>query len=154
MSPRDFARIGWFWLNKGKWNGKQILPESFFDNYMNADVSPDIPRSSAETSDYLNVHFTGGGTDQTSRGPGIYGFNWWFNTDRRTWPDAPEDTFQANGHSNGEVCCVIPSLKIVATWKGSGAPRDTFSQPMNNYLRILVSALANRSAVPLSGEQK
>lgn len=150
MSPRDFARIGWFWLNKGNWGGKQILPESFFDNYMKADVPPDLPRSCAETSDYLNVYFTGGGTDQTSRGPGIYGFNWWFNTDKKTWPNAPGDTFQANGHWNGEVCCVIPSLKLVATWKGSGAPRDTFNQPMNNYLRILMSAVANRSAVPLS----
>lgn len=148
MSPRDFARIGWFWLNKGNWNGKQILPESFFDNYMKADVPPDLPRSSAETSDYLDVYFTGGGTDQTPRGPGIYGFNWWFNTEKRTWPDAPEDTFQANGHWNGEVCCVIPSLKLVAVWKGTGASRDRFNQPMNGYLKILVSA------VRLSKEQK
>jgi hypothetical protein len=92
------------------------------------------------------VYFTGGGTDQTPHGPGIYGFNWWFNTEKRTWPD--EDTFQANGHWNGEVCCVIPSLRLVAAWKGTGASRDTFNQPMNDYLRILVSA------VRLSEEQK
>ncbi len=149
MSPRDFARIGWFWLNKGNWNGKQILPESFFDNYMKADVPANLPRSSAETRDYLNVYFTGGGTDQTPHGPGIYGFNWWFNTDRKVWPDAPEDTFQANGHWNGEVCCIIPSLGIVATWQGSGASRDTFNQPMNDYLKILVSAVTKDTKVRL-----
>ena len=23
MSPRDFARIGWFWLNRGAWKGER-----------------------------------------------------------------------------------------------------------------------------------
>ena len=148
MSPRDFARIGWFWLNKGNWNGKQILPRVFFDNYMRADVPTDLQRSQAETSDYLSIYFTGGGTDQTSLGPGIYGFNWWFNTRKKVWPDATEDTFQANGHWNGEVCCVIPSLGIVATWQGSGTSTDTFNQPMNDYLKILVDSVARSSIVP------
>ena len=148
MSPRDFARIGWFWLNKGNWNGKQILPRDFFDNYMRADVPADLQRSKAETSDYLSIYFTGGGTDQTSLGPGIYGFNWWFNTRKKVWPGATEDTFQANGHWNGEVCCVIPSLGIVATWQGSGTSTDTFNQPMNDYLKILVDSVARSSIVP------
>jgi CubicO group peptidase (beta-lactamase class C family) len=153
MSARDFARIGWFWLNKGNWSGKQILPRAFFDNYMSADVPADLQRSKAKTGDYLSAYFTGGGTDQTSLGPGIYGFNWWFNTRKKVWPDAPEDTFQANGHWNGEVCCVIPSLGIVATWQGSGTSTDTFNQPMNDYLKILVGSVARNSAVPsLAGE--
>ncbi len=148
MSPRDFARIGWFWLNKGNWNGKQILLKSFFDDYMKADVPADLPRSKAETSDYLSAYFSGGGTDQTPHGPGIYGFNWWFNPNRKVWPDAPEDTVQANGHWNGEVCSMLPGLGIVATWKGSGASRDKFNQPMNEYLKILVDAVIDKPTTP------
>jgi len=78
-TPRDFARIGWFWLNKGNWNGSQVLPKSFFDTYMKSHVAGNIPRSTTETSDYLGVGTLGGGSDQTEYGPGIYGFNWWFN---------------------------------------------------------------------------
>ena len=95
---------------------------------MKADVPVNLPRSKSETGDYLNVYFSGGGTDQTPHGPGIYGFNWWFNTKKKVWPDAPEDTFQANGHWNGEVCCIIPSLGIVAVWQdGRGNRNDTIN---------------------------
>jgi CubicO group peptidase (beta-lactamase class C family) len=154
MSPRDFARIGWFWLNKGNWGGNPILPRRFFDEYMKADVPADLPRSMAETSDYLDIYFTGGGTDQTPLGPGVYGFNWWFNKGKKTWPDAPEDTFQANGHWNGEVLTVIPSLGLVAAWRGSGTSPDTFNGPMNNALKILVSAVPAPTKTQHSGDYR
>ncbi len=25
-TPRDFARLGWLWLNEGQWNGREVLP--------------------------------------------------------------------------------------------------------------------------------
>ncbi|MCA9435581.1 MAG: serine hydrolase, partial [Candidatus Omnitrophica bacterium] len=33
-SAKDFARIAWFWLNRGAWNGNQALPEKYFDDYL------------------------------------------------------------------------------------------------------------------------
>ena len=33
-SVRDFARIAWFWHNRGNWNGREVLPKRYFDEYM------------------------------------------------------------------------------------------------------------------------
>ncbi len=53
-SVRDFARIAWFWLNRGNWNGTQILPRAYFDENMRPQVPKDLPVSvPAKTNDYL-----------------------------------------------------------------------------------------------------
>jgi hypothetical protein len=111
-------------------------------------VAGDVPRSTVATLDYLDVGSFGGDSDQTPVGPGIYGFGWWFNsfvglTSTRTWPDAPIDTFQANGHFEHEIMTIIPSLDIVVAARGNwgqfdpGNPNAT----MNQNLRLLVSAV-------------
>lgn len=112
-SPRDFARIGWLWLNRGNWNGKQLLPESFFDQYMKPQVPASLPVSSKAGRDYLGIGTYGGGANQSTFGPGLYGMNWWFNPEKKLWPSAPEDTFQANGHWSKETVTVIPGMGIV-----------------------------------------
>jgi CubicO group peptidase (beta-lactamase class C family) len=149
-TPRDFARIGLFWLNRGNWNGSQLLPQSYFDNYMKPGVPNDLPGSSAETSDYLGIGTHGGDTDQMPYGPGIYGFNWWFNAEvgtsgQLTWPDAPPDTFQANGHWGEEVVTIIPSLRMIVAARGywgSFVPGDA-STGMNQVLKLLVESVDN-----------
>ncbi|MBW1810495.1 MAG: serine hydrolase [Deltaproteobacteria bacterium] len=146
-SPRDFARIGWLWLNYGNWDGVQIIPHSYFDDYMQPDVSVSLPRTSSSGSDYLGVGTIGGGTDQTGHGPGIYGFNWWFNAitpnGQLTWPDAPQDTFQANGHWNVEVVTVIPSLGLVVACRGNWGTFEpgNAGASMNAKLAQLASAV-------------
>ncbi len=141
-SVRDYARVGWLWLNKGSWNGTPLLPSSLFDSYMvNADVPANLPRTAGGQNDYLQIGTYGGATNQSAFGPGVYGFNWWHNTAGAFWPDAPADTFQANGHANGEVVTVIPSLHIVAAWKSTAGDSNTFPQAMDNLLKILVGAV-------------
>jgi CubicO group peptidase (beta-lactamase class C family) len=139
-SLRDFARIGLFWLNRGNWNGTQILPEGYFD-FFTPQVPADLPRTAAvKVNDYLGVGSSGGGANQTPLGPGIYGFNLWHNPDRTTWPNAPPDAYQANGHWNGEVLTVIPTLGIVAAWKGKRAEASSFTGAMDRLLKLLVEA--------------
>ena len=152
-SPRDFARIGWFWLKKGRWAAGPLLPQALFDQHWKASVPAGLPRTSSATSDYLGIGSFGGGSDQTEFGPGIYGLNAWFNqtvpkTSKRVWPDAPPDTFQANGHWNKEVVTVIPSLGLVVAARGkwdSGQnafnPGDA-SWKMNANLKLLADAVA------------
>jgi CubicO group peptidase (beta-lactamase class C family) len=119
-SVRDFARIAWFWLHRGEWAGKQILPRAMFDEMMRPQIAKDVPLTRpAETDDYLKIGSYGGGSDHFSKaGPGVYGFNWWFNRtgrdhpDRLTWPDAPGDTFMAIG-ANGNSAAIVPSLGAV-----------------------------------------
>ena len=158
-SARDFARVGWMWTNRGAWQGRQLLPTSLFDLYMQADVAASTPRtvtSNSDAVDYLGVGSYGGGVNQTSRGPGYYGFTWWFNqsTDgsRLAWPSAPADTFQANGRWGKEAVTAMPSLGLlVAAWNDDyaawgderqlspGSP----SSRMNKNLKIMVASAAN-----------
>lgn len=142
-SPRDFARIGWFWLNEGAWAGEQLLPKKFFDAYCKADVPGALPRSGQEARDYLGIGTYGGGTDQSELGPGVYGFNWWFNEklpdrEQRFMPHLPRDAFQANGHWGRECMLIIPSLGVVAAargnWGGTELPKA----------KLLVDAVRDR----------
>ena len=120
-SVRDFARISWFWLNDGKWNDKQVLNKRFFQQYRKPQVPFDLLHTEpAKDDDYLGIGSFGGGSDHfTKFGPGIYGFNWWFNGLSRlhpvstTWPDAPRDTYLSIG-AGGNNSVMIPSLGV--TW--------------------------------------
>ncbi|MFO1021826.1 MAG: serine hydrolase [Planctomycetales bacterium] len=125
-SVRDFARIDWFWLNKGNWNGVQLLPRSYFDDNMRPQVPRDLPNSSsAKTNDYLKIGTYGGESNHfTKAGPGIYGFNWWFNDtggkhpQTLNWPDAPKDTVMSLG-VRGNSSAIFPSLNLVVVAAGA-----------------------------------
>lgn len=143
-SVRDAARIGQFWLNRGKWRGSQLLPASYFDNFRKNQVSATLPRSSGATiDDYLGVGTLGGGNNQDFLLQGAYGYNWWFNQPKRLFPAAPTGTFLAVGHRFAEPIIVIPSLQLVVTGKfrNSASFSATLSDA-NNYLRLLVEAHA------------
>ena len=74
---RDTARLGWFWLNKGRWKAQQLLPEALFDTHARAQVPANLPRSTSNTpNDYLGLG-TDGDTDpnQNPTDP-HYGYNW------------------------------------------------------------------------------
>jgi CubicO group peptidase (beta-lactamase class C family) len=150
-SVRDFARIAWFWVNRGRWKDRQVLPRELFDRSRKPQVPRDLPQTAkAETNDYLKIGTYGGGSDHfTESGPGIYGFNWWFNATGRlhpralTWPDAPRDTFMSIG-AGGNCAVMIPSLQLVfacarGDW-GKVAPGDPEWQT-NRHIAALVSAL-------------
>lgn len=118
-SPRDLARIGWFWLNRGNWNGKQLLPERYFDRYAKPLVPADLPLSVAGVEKYLLIGSWGNrDTFDAPFGPGLYGLHWWFNglvgtTGKRHWPDVPLDAFGVIGHYPEKAMFVIPSLRMV-----------------------------------------
>lgn len=160
-SVRDFARIAWFWLQKGNWRGKQLLPRRFFEECQRPQVPAGLPHTAkGETNDWLRIGSYGGGSDHfTEYGAGIYGFNWWFNGTGRlhpgriTWPDAPRDAFMSIGAA-GNSAVVIPSLNTVlvaarANW-GSLRPGDE-NALANLHMRLLVDAL--RPAAPGAPEE-
>jgi CubicO group peptidase (beta-lactamase class C family) len=149
-SARDFARLAWFWLNRGKWGRRQLLPRRMFDEYMRPQTPRDLPATAeAPTRDYLKLGTYGGGSDHfTAFGAGIYGFNWWFNRtgrlhpDRSTWPDAPADTIMSIG-AGGNCSVLLPALGIVlvalkAKW-GNHQAGDPQSET-NGHIRLLAAA--------------
>jgi CubicO group peptidase (beta-lactamase class C family) len=150
-SVRDFSRIVWFWLNRGVWGDRQVLPQRYFDESMQPQVPIDLPNTvKAETNDYLNIGSFGGGSDHfIEYGAGIYGFNWWFNgrgrmhPDAVTWPDAPEDTVMSLG-AGGNCSALIPSENlIVVCAKGDWGKvkAGTRNTKMNRHFQTLMQAL-------------
>jgi len=161
-SVRDFSRLCWFWLNKGRWRQTQLLSEEFFDKYCKPHAPKNLPHTKkAGTDDYLGIGSYGGGSDHfTEAGPGIYGYNFWFNgtgrehPDKLTWPDAPTDTFMTIG-AGGNSAAIIPSLDMAivaakAKW-GNPQPGDTKSV-MNRVMKLAVEAAGKTYKV--SGESK
>ncbi len=137
-SVRDFGRVAWFWLNKGNWNGRPVLPRKFFDDYQRPHVSAGLPVSrEAETNDYLSIGTYGGGSSHfnvtavqalatVSTGGSMrlaatrHG--------RKTCSDAPADSFMSVG-AGGCCAVMVPSEKLVlvaaaANW-GQSSSRAT-----------------------------
>jgi CubicO group peptidase (beta-lactamase class C family) len=147
-SPRDFARIGWLWMHRGNWNGKQVLRREFFDKYMKPTVPPALPRSSdKETNDYLRIESYGGGNNQNDYGPGLYGFCWWFNaplpaTGQLNWPHAPMDTFATLGFG-GKNMVMIPSRNLLVAAHGywGKANAEDADSRFNQNLKLLLEAV-------------
>ncbi len=90
-TPRDWARIGLLYLQRGMWQGKRLLSEEFVDF-----VQTPAPA-------WKNEENRG---ESVSR----YGGMWWVNT-KRNWA-APEDAYYAAG-AGGQSTVVIPSRNLV-----------------------------------------
>jgi CubicO group peptidase (beta-lactamase class C family) len=101
ISAREAARLGLLFLNRGKWNGKQLISESWVEAATRVQVPATVPHGFAERDD---------------EGPGEYGFNWWINgvkpDGKRKFPHAPPGTYCGAGHNNN-YCFVIPEWNMV-----------------------------------------
>ncbi|MGE0756251.1 MAG: serine hydrolase domain-containing protein [Pirellulaceae bacterium] len=152
-SSRDFARLGWLWLNRGRWKGQQVLNSQLFDDAFRAQVPAGTPRAVNRTNDYLQIGTYGGGTNQTASGPGVYGFNLWFNAvmedGRRVWPALPPDAYQANGLWNRDTVTVIPSWRMVVASRGAQPGKFEPSLADGEYnrnLQLLAQAVLRKAS--------
>jgi hypothetical protein len=85
INAYDMARFGWLTLNRGKWNGQQLLSEV----WIKQSLTPTVPK-----------------TD--------YGYmNWFLNTGRKFLPSAPETAFTHVGNGNNLIY-VDPEHELVA----------------------------------------
>ncbi len=104
-NTRSMARFGLFSLNKGNWNGTQILNETFFNNAIS-------------TSQNINL---------------AYGYMWWLNGKSsfklpatqavfqgKLIPSAPDDMYAALGKDDQKIY-IVPSKKLVIIRMGEVA---------------------------------
>jgi len=100
ISARQMARLGHLFLNRGHWNGRQLISETWVQEATKPQVSVDTPVWS----------------DSGADGRGTYGFNWWANgikaDGQRKWPGAPAGTYAASGYNNNDMF-VIPEWNMV-----------------------------------------
>ena len=101
ISAREMARFGHLLLNRGNWNGQQLISAEWIELATRVHVPAELPLGHAESG---------------ITGPGMYGFNWWVNGIKpdgaRKWPGVPVGTYAASGHNNNEMF-VIPAWNMV-----------------------------------------
>lgn len=114
----DAARIGHLWLNKGNWNGVQVVPEEYMRQATT--TNPDIVANEPERR-------------------WRYGLGFWVNDNGRQWPKLPRDSFAAWG-AGAKHIWVSPSLDLVVAlepapwtqvreeWKRLRLEQDTLSR--------------------------
>ena len=135
--------------NCGQWNGRQLLPRTMFDENMRPQVPPDLPESvEAKTNDYLGIGTYGGESSHFSKsGPGIYGFNWWFNgkgrahPDTLSWPDAPEELWMSIGFA-GNCTAMVPSQDAILVSSYGNWGKFTAGKADSDFNRLLKQFVA------------
>ena len=88
VTARDYAKLGQLYLDSGRWQGKQLVPEA----WIIASVTPDAP------------HLMPGVRESALRRDG-YGFQWWI-------PYGSEDEFNAQG-IYGQFIYIDPDKDMV-----------------------------------------
>jgi CubicO group peptidase (beta-lactamase class C family) len=112
IHAEDQARLGLLALRKGRWKGKAILPEWWIDASISA-----------------------------SRLNPVYGFRWWLNTNRGSFPGASPESFFAIG-SGGNITWIDPASDIVAVLR--------WTDPIvaNKFMAGVTAALVDRPRGP------
>jgi hypothetical protein len=112
-TARDFARFGLLYLNKGRWNGEQILPENWVEQSVQPVVTTDKNR---------------------------YGFQFWLNSytengkKMKVFPDAPDDLFYPSGYG-GQHVYIMPSKDLIIVRMG------LFEIDQNRFLKEIIKAI-------------
>lgn len=106
-TAEGLARLGHLFLNRGNWDGRQLISAEWVKQATSVQVPADLPELP-----YLPMISDA----NHALGSGIYGFNWWVNGTKangeRTWKHAPPGTFYASGYNNN-MCCAVPEWNLV-----------------------------------------
>ena len=87
-TPRDWAKFGLLYLNKGNWNGEQV----FDPTWVNYTATP------------------------TNGSNGTYGGHFWLNAEGQ-FPDIPKNMFYASGYQ-GQFVFIFPDQELVVVRMG------------------------------------
>jgi CubicO group peptidase (beta-lactamase class C family) len=112
LRPRDMAKIGQLYLQKGMWNGEQIVSREWVESSVKRWVS--IPPSAR-------------GPDHASG----YGYQWWLEE----YDGGKIEAYSARGHGL-QFIVVLPDLNMVVVFTGGAWGMSPFDAPMK-YDRII-----------------
>lgn len=126
------ARIGQLYLQEGKFQGKQILPESFVRT----------ARSVTPAFEDLPVLQAGNYPDA----PRHYGLLWWNNNDGAL-AGVPTDAFWSWGLYDSLIV-VIPSLELVVARAGEGWGEHAIFSRLEPFLQPIVESIKDRPRDP------
>ncbi len=90
-TARDMARLGLLWLNYGRWDDEQVVPDDWL-------------RQATRTSDEILAN--------EPEEKWHYGLGFWTNDRSKLWPDLPTGSFAASGAGSMHIW-VCPELSLV-----------------------------------------
>jgi len=132
INAKNFARWGWLFLNKGNWDGVQLLSKKWINEAASVQVSSTIPVADTDRKD--------------TEGSGCYGFNWWVNCKKADGnlklPGAPEGIFWASELNNNR-CFVIPQWNMVVVRMGTDGNIDNADEVYGTFIEMLGDALVD-----------
>lgn len=132
LSARDMAKIGQLMLNKGEWNGKQIVSKEWIEK-ITTTVTP---------TDTVNERY---GQNESSPFQFSYGYMWWLADNFKHHPDF-EGAYTASGWG-GQFITIIPKINVVVVhkykvptlvnWglKPGGVPSNTYWKLLYDYIK-------------------
>ena len=125
VNARQLAKMGILFLNRGKWDGKQLVPKQWCVAATEVQVPSSIP---VYPGDRANL-----------KGSGSYGFNWWVNSHDglSKMPDTALNAAYMSGF-NHNVCFIIPEWNMVVVRMGTdGNPPEGKHVVWNEFFKIL-----------------
>lgn len=147
ISPRDFARFGHLYLQRGRWQNREVLREDLAVLAVSAPLPATLPRAGTIAAPMLSGQRTLGSQkvpDNQTDHFGSYSLLWWLNgverDGHRHWPDAPVDTFAALSHGGKRGLAVMPSLALVVSWNDSAI--DSPARENDAFRRLTTSVVA------------
>jgi CubicO group peptidase (beta-lactamase class C family) len=136
---KAMVRIGLLYLKGGKWDGRQILPESFVDSVRTPVAEfADLPVGNDRKSIFQNA-------------PKHYGLLWWNNADGALHA-VPRDAYWSWGLYDS-LMVVIPSLDIVVARAGPAFPgrrEPNFYGIIERFLEPITTAVNDGAPYPNS----
>ncbi|MCW4049547.1 MAG: serine hydrolase [Candidatus Bathyarchaeota archaeon] len=112
-TARDFARLGYLWLHKGRWGSKQLVPEEWMKQATRRFV-----QANGESHNY--------------------GFTFWIQDE---WENVPKDTYASRGHNMNDSY-IIPSRDLVVVRMGNdNPPRGDRSRFIETVIEKIAAAI-------------
>ena len=128
ICTEDIAKFGQLYLQRGKWNGKQLVPEKWVEQ---ASLSKQVPAMNQESHAKIGIDWQQG-----------YGFQFWRCT---------HNSFRGDG-AGGQLCVMIPDKDAVVVYT---ADTGNFQGEMNAIWDHLFPAFGDK-ALPedAAGQEK
>ena len=136
FSTRDLARIGQLMLNRGMWNGKQVISEEWIHEIT----------SQVTSSDEINTNLPIMAEMEYNKG---YGYMWWL------WENVPhpnlEGAYSAQG-AWGQSITVYPEMEVVLAYKTNSIYRRANDNARLNELVVKVARMYDAEKGAVIGE--
>jgi len=130
VNAKQLARWGWLFLNKGNWQGKQLISEEWIKMATSVQVPASLPMGETDRKETV--------------GPGCYGFNWWVNgrkaNSEMKLQGAPQGCYFASGLNNNK-CIVIPQWNMVVVRMGEDGHPDDKDMVYGTFMKMLGEAI-------------